>query len=314
MISGANINLDFLYLVNKKDLKGILETGIIKKSKKDSNYNNKIFLMRDTSTSENAEDIKVLVLKNIESNKLCDSPVKIWSVIKRGEENNSEYELYGISIKNYLYKRYSYKKKKEEAKAEEKDSIEDINEVTDYTINLDKIVEAIVDGIIEERKEIQTNYDVMFDSNKNYLESMIEIIMKGKKNNKNLIISKRKNKIFLPYTVDEIDDYMRYYPGSYVSSSDVVKKEFTINYSALFKHQYKARFEEAYNLMRNRENKCAIFSFIKALRISLKRKLNPAIIAACKSKKELKKYLVCLKRKELENFEAFKIIYELANT
>ena len=37
MISGANINLDFLYLVNKKDLKGILETGIIKKSKKDSN-------------------------------------------------------------------------------------------------------------------------------------------------------------------------------------------------------------------------------------------------------------------------------------
>ena len=27
MISGANINLDFLYLVNKKDLKGILETG-----------------------------------------------------------------------------------------------------------------------------------------------------------------------------------------------------------------------------------------------------------------------------------------------
>ena len=45
MISGANINLDFLYLVNKKDLKGILETGIIKKSKKDSNYNNKIFLI-----------------------------------------------------------------------------------------------------------------------------------------------------------------------------------------------------------------------------------------------------------------------------
>ena len=118
MISGANINLDFLYLVNKKDLKGILETGIIKKSKKDSNYNNKIFLMRDTSTSENAEDIKVLVLKNIESNKLCDSPIKIWSVIKRGEENNSEYELYGISIKNYLYKRYSYKKKKEEHKEE----------------------------------------------------------------------------------------------------------------------------------------------------------------------------------------------------
>lgn len=34
MISGSNINLDFLYLVNKKDLKGILETGIIKKSKK----------------------------------------------------------------------------------------------------------------------------------------------------------------------------------------------------------------------------------------------------------------------------------------
>ena len=314
MISGANINLDFLYLVNKKDLKGILETGIIKKSKKDSNYNKKIFLMSDTSTNKDIENIKVLILRNIESNKLCDSPIKIWHVIKRGEKDiNSKYELYGISIKNYLYKRYSYKMKKEESKIEERNSIVDTDEVTDYTINLDKIVEAIVDGIIKETKEIQTNCGVMYDSNKNNLESMIEVIMKGKRNNKNLIISKRKNQIFLPYTVDEIDNYMRYYPGSYVSSSDVVKKEFTINYSALFKHQYRARFEETYNLMRNRENKGIIFSFINALRITLKRKLNPAIIAACKSKKELKRYLICLKRNELENFDEFNTIYELAN-
>lgn len=272
MISGSNINLDFLYLVNKKDLKGILETGIIKKSKKDSNYNDKVFLMSNTAISKNTENIKVLILKNLKSNKLCDSPIKIWNLIKRGETDiNSNYKLYGISIKNYLYRRYSAKKKKNEIK--ENSNVINANKVAENTSNLDKIIEVIVEGIIEERK----------------------------------------NQIFLPYTVDEIDDYMRCYPRSYVTASDVVKKEFTINFTTLFKHPYRARFEEAYNLMKNRENKGIVSSLMSAFRISLKRKLNPAVIAACKSKRELKKYLICLKRNELENFKTFNTIYELAS-
>lgn len=268
--------------------------------------------MSNTAISKNTENIKVLILKNLKSNKLCDSPIKIWNLIKRGETDiNSNYKLYGISIKNYLYRRYSAKKKKNEIK--ENSNVINANKVAENTSNLDKIIEVIVEGIIEERKNIQTNYDVMIDSNTNNLELMIEMIMKGINDNKNLIISERKNQIFLPYTVDEIDDYMRCYPRSYVTASDVVKKEFTINFTTLFKHPYRARFEEAYNLMKNRENKGIVSSLMSAFRISLKRKLNPAVIAACKSKRELKKYLICLKRNELENFKTFNTIYELAS-
>lgn len=298
MISGSNINLDFLYVVNKKDLKEILETGIIKKSKKDSNYSDKVFLMSNASTNKNIESIKVLILKNLKSNKLSDSPIKIWNLIKMGEGIiNSNYRLYGISIENYLHRKNYCKKKKNNL----------------GTSSLDKIVELIVEGIIEEGKNVKANYDVMIESNKNNLESMIEMIMKGINNNKNLIISERKNQIFLPYTVDEIDSYMRCYPRSYVTASDVVKKEYTINLTTVVKHPYRTRFKETYSLMRNRENKGIIFSFIEAFGISLKRKLNPAVIAACKSKRELKKYLICLKHNKLENFETFNTIYELAN-
>lgn len=298
MISGSNINLDFLYLVNKKDLKKILETGIIKKSKKDTNYSDKIFLMSNTPINKNIESIKVLIIKNLKSNKLSDSPIKIWNLIKMGEGIiNSHYRLYGISLKNYLYRKYYYAKKNNTRAS-----------------RLDKVVELIVAGIVEEGKNIKSNYTVMIDECENNLESMVERIMEGINNNKNLIISERKNKIFLPYTVDEIDDFMRYYPRTYATASDVVKKEYIINLTEVTKHPYKARFKEAYNLMRNRENKGIISSLINAVKISLKRKLNPAVIASCKSKSELKKYLVCLKYNQLENFETFNIIYEFANT
>ncbi len=297
MISGSNINLDFLYLVNKKELKEILETGIIKKSKKDTNYSDKVFLMSNTPINKNIGAIKVLIIKNLKSNKLSDSPTKIWNLIKMGEGIiNSHYRLYGISLKNYLYRKYYYAKKN-----------------NTRTSSLDKVVELIVAGIIEEGKNIKANYNVMIDQCENNLESMVEMVMKGINNNKNLIISERKNKIFLPYTVDEIDDFMRYYPRSYVTASDVVKKEYVINLTEVTKHPYKARFKEAYNLMRNRENKGIISSFINAVRISLKRKLNPAVIASCRSKSELKRYLVCLKYNQLENFETFNTIYEFAN-
>lgn len=297
MISGSNINLDFLYLVNKKELKEILETGIIKKSKKDTNYSDKVFLMSNTPINKNIGAIKVLIIKNLKSNKLNDSPTKIWNLIKMGEGIiNSHYRLYGISLKNYLYRKYYYAKKN-----------------NTRTSSLDKVVELIVAGIIEEGKNIKANYNVMIDQCENNLESMVEMVMKGINNNKNLIISERKNKIFLPYTVDEIDDFMRYYPRSYVTASDVVKKEYVINLTEVTKHPYKARFKEAYNLMRNRENKGIISSFINAVRISLKRKLNPAVIASCRSKSELKRYLVCLKYNQLENFETFNTIYEFAN-
>lgn len=298
MISGSNINLDFLYLVNKKDLKKILETGIIKKSKKDTNYSDKVFLMSNTSINKNIESIKVLIVKNLKSNKLSDSPIKIWNLIKMKEEIiNSHYRLYGIPLKNYLYRKYYCKKKN-----------------NTRTSSLDKIVELIVDGIIEEGKNIKANYKGMIDECENTLESMIEMVMKGINNNNNLIISETKNKIFLPYTVDEIDNFMRYYPRSYITASDVVKREYIINLTDVTKHPYRARFKEAYNLMRNRENKGIVSSFINAIRISLKRKLNPAVIASCRSKTELKKYLICLKYNQLENFEMFNTIYEFANT
>ena len=139
----------------------------------------------------------------------------------------------------------------------------------------------------------------------------IEKVLKAESDNETLIISERNNKIYLPYKIIELDNYIKAYPSEYKDYTDVVKKEFILNLTDFMKHPNKSRFEEAYNLNRNKEGKSIVASILYGLKLSGKTNLSPAIIAACKSSSELDRYISCLDGNKLNAFKSFNIIYEI---
>lgn len=129
--------------------------------------------------------------------------------------------------------------------------------------------------------------------------------------NRTLVISERLQKIYLPYKVSELENYVESYPDSYSSLKDVVNQEFILPFDYFRKHPSKARFTEAYNLLKNREGRNFIKSVSYAFRLLNKNNLNPAIIASCKTQHELDSYLYYLDSDNLNNFKFFDIIYEV---
>lgn len=146
-------------------------------------------------------------------------------------------------------------------------------------------------------------------------EKKVEIIkpeeMKHSIENGVLLISEKVGKIFLPYKKEDIEGYLLSYPKEYKNYDDVIEKEYIIPLDEFMKNQTLSRFREMYDLIRNKELK----SMVEAMKISTKfmfrYELNPAIIAACNSKKELDKYLDCLEKNKLEEFDIFDIKFEL---
>lgn len=146
------------------------------------------------------------------------------------------------------------------------------------------------------------------------IKETIKEINKAKTDNENLIISEKKDKVYLPYTLYELQSYKNNYPSDYKSLSNVVSKEFTLQLTPLIKHPYKARFKETYNLFKNKEGKSTISSIIYALKTTVKKNVNAAIIAACRSEDDLNRYIECLEDNDLQNFKNFNIVYDMSLT
>ena len=145
-------------------------------------------------------------------------------------------------------------------------------------------------------------------SNDKKSEEVSEEISDGNiQNNNTLIISEKDNKVFLPYTVSEIQSYMEKYPKEYKSLEYVINKEFILPLDYYTKHPSLARFREAYSLIRDREAKSVFDALKYALNIMFKYDLNPAIISACKTEEALNLYIECLENKDLSKFNLFKI-------
>ncbi len=329
----ANIDINSLYLVNKCDLKEIIKTGIVKKAKKDNDYSKKVYLISnsqcDIKKDNLLENVKVLLLRDVNAVKLSDSPKKVWKFIKSEKQGiqNSKYKLEQMSIRAYMYKKYddffgstSVSNNDDNHKTiTSYDRL--LTEILGESLNYDKLLDQIMENSLRKEEKFDKNNDnfvsydikkenIMFDSNSNNLNEKIKVIVKGLKNNNLLIISERKNKIYLPYTIDELENYIKCYPLDYLTVEDVIEKEFIISFDSFLKHPFHSRFSETYNLMRNREKKSSISALIYAIVILGKNNLNPAVIAACKSKNELLNYINCLKSNRLDEFKSFKTIYE----
>lgn len=72
-----------------------------------------------------------------------------------------------------------------------------------------------------------------------------------------------------------------------------------------------ARFREAYSLSRNKEMKSAIDSLKYAMDLMFRSDINPTIIAAVKSQKQLEDYIQCLENSTLDSFPHFTIVFEV---
>ena len=124
-----------------------------------------------------------------------------------------------------------------------------------------------------------------------------------------LLISEETQKVYLPYTIDEVMKKLNS-NSEYQTVEEVVENEYTLPLST-FKMPIISRFKEAYRFMRVKEKSSVYAALDLALELMFNSNLNPAVIRAAKDLKELNVYLDCLYENEIEKFDCFKIIYKV---
>ncbi len=127
--------------------------------------------------------------------------------------------------------------------------------------------------------------------------------------NRTLLISEETQKVYLPYTIEEVMNKLNS-DNSYQTAKEVIEKEYTLPLST-FKSPIISRFREAYRFMRVKEKSSVYAAIDLALELMFNSNLNPAIIRAAKDLKELNIYLDCLYENEVEKFDCFKIVYKI---
>ena len=168
-------------------------------------------------------------------------------------------------------------------------------------------IQNSIQNIVESIEPAESQKTESIDQIKNDVYKFISTV----EDNDTLLISEKEGKIFLPYTVKDLNAYLVEYPDEYKSLSDVVNQEYIISMEE-YKNQSISRFKEMYCLMRDIEMRSIIESFKKAFEIMFDTRVNPAIIAACRSEEQINNYLYCLERNDLSNFKDFKIVFDMA--
>lgn len=131
------------------------------------------------------------------------------------------------------------------------------------------------------------------------------------KDNLELKVSEKDKKVYLPYTKQDLQEFMNDYPNEYPSAKSVIDHEFTEKISIYNNHPVLARFREGYYLSKYKEMNSTLTALKFARSIMFRRDLNPTIIAAVRSREQLADYLECLNNNRLEDFKHFKITFEV---
>lgn len=124
-----------------------------------------------------------------------------------------------------------------------------------------------------------------------------------------LIISDEDQKVYLPYSFEEVNRKFKTFPDKYESITDLIEREY-IKPSSFYKNPFTARFREAYKLMRRRQHASIGAALALGIELAFETHLHPAIITACKNLEELDIYLDCLDDNELDKFSCFDIVYK----
>ena len=194
--------------------------------------------------------------------------------------------------------------------------------IDDYSVRLEKSNLKLSSNNVEintflnkpETKKYLAGFNIVLNNIDN--ESTISKVKSfsydsNEKDNNVLIISEKDDKVFLPYKVEEINDYLEQFPDQYSSFESVVAKEYILPLNYYMSHPVIARFREAYSLCRDREAKTIFESLKYGMDLMFNRRLNPAIIAACKTQAQLSNYINCLEKNDLKHFTDFEIRFEV---
>lgn len=115
----------------------------------------------------------------------------------------------------------------------------------------------------------------------------------------------------MPYKYSDIKDIFEKNSSNYKTMQDVVNNLYVLPLER-FKNPSIARFREAFNLIKTKDNGSIAKALDLGLELIFKHELNPIIISACRNLDELDIYLDCLDSGELDDFNCFEIKFEMA--
>ena len=127
---------------------------------------------------------------------------------------------------------------------------------------------------------------------------------------KSLIISEFQQKVFLPFTINEIKELLLSNSSEYKTIQSVIDHLYTRPLDD-YKFPALARFKEAYKLITEKEKSSKLKAIGLGIELFFNYNLHPAIITACKSLNELDIYLACLEDNTLDDFRFFDVKYEI---
>lgn len=127
---------------------------------------------------------------------------------------------------------------------------------------------------------------------------------------KTLTISEEDGTVTLPYTIEELTKVLEANTRKYSSIEDVVDDLYTVPLK-IYKNSAVSRFKEAYKLVRKKEHGSIGESIDLGMELFSNYSLHPAIITACKNINELDIYLSCLEYDELDDFNFFKVVFNV---
>ena len=178
-------------------------------------------------------------------------------------------------------------------------------------------IEEFIHNLSLEMTEIASTKEEKSESNSTVGELSDDIYMSTDSEsacntlvNNTLIISELRKEVVLPYNLEGIKLYYQNNLNKYSSIEQVVKENYTYPISH-FKPFAVSRFREAYKLIKKRENGSRLNALSLAFEMFVNYNVHPAIIASCKNVDELDIYLSCLDDNQLDEFNKFKIRYEI---
>lgn len=168
--------------------------------------------------------------------------------------------------------------------------------------------------------EIMSNYKTLMSFIKKYqhllkdpnehIKKMLENLP-DKFSENTLVISEKEGKVFLPYTMKQINCCLVENPTFYSSVEDVINDVFTVPLKN-YRHSSVSRFTEAYKLIREKEDGSIKDALDLACEVAFNYNLHPAVITACSNLNELDIYLACLEYNELKDFRYFNVVFDVA--
>lgn len=302
-----------LFLESAKKISDLINTNIsiLHSNKEVSNTINKsvvdLLVQIESNTSQETED-ECKITANILKNKISEFIIYSKKSINDIKSNDAIiYNYFNDDQVQSYFKAYLIDYNLEQKK--------DLNTFEDSFLSSDILIDKTPENLTDEESNSSNTFeDQILDTYNQISKEENNVSLDSKvysENNNTLLISEKSNRIYLPYTKEEIINYIEKNPDKYKSFDEVVEKKYIFSSDYFLKHPVFSRFKETYSLIHDKESKSSIEALKSAIDVMFNYNLNPAIIASCKTITQFNNYISCLSKNNLEDFTDFEIKYEV---